>query len=437
MALLSQSVESNSELINRRNWRLLLSKPIFQVIGGVFVAAFGPAYFRIWATEVTLVDQWLNTTLLIVSAVIVLSYFTFTNLSKFPNVTEGAFIFLTVTMWYSIGGFILLFSRLNYSGYLFLVSYVISLFWFYFLYFWTLRARRPNLAIVPGGAVDNLISLPDVEWSVLKEPRLNGDNFNGVVADLRAKFTPEWERFIADVSLAGIPVFHSKQAFEALTGRVEIEHLSENTFGSLIPGLAYVQTKQVLDFILALALTPLLSPFFLVIAVAIRWDSPGPILFRQERVGYRGNTFTVYKFRTMVHEPDRVEREAEPHNVMTADDDNRVTRVGRWLRRKRLDEFPQMINILRGEMSFIGPRPEAVALSRWYQRELPFYVYRHVVRPGISGWAQINQGHVTDVDLVLGKLHYDFYYIKNFSPWLDVLIILKTLGIMVRGIGAR
>jgi lipopolysaccharide/colanic/teichoic acid biosynthesis glycosyltransferase len=174
-----------------------------------------------------------------------------------------------------------------------------------------------------------------------------------------------------------------------------------------------------------------------MIEVAIRLDSPGPVFFRQKRVGYRGKSFTVYKFRTMKYEPDMVEGEAEPHKVTTADDDDRVTRVGRWLRIKRLDEFPQMINILRGEMSFIGPRPEAVALSSWYQRELPFYRYRHVVRPGISGWAQINLGHVTDVDLVLGKLHYDFFYIKNFSPWLDALITLKTVGIMVRGIGAR
>lgn len=428
---------SSTENKNQREWRLQFSKPIFQVAGGLLVGAFGPAYYRIWATEVTFQDQWLNTTLLVVSAAILLSYVTFKNLSKFPNAAEGSFIFITVAIWYSLGAFFLLFSRINYSGYLFLTSFIISIVWFYLIYFWTLRAKVPKFAIVPGGMVDGLVSLPDVEWSVLKEPRINDASYSGVVADLRADFTPEWERFLADVSLAGIPVFHSKQAYESLTGRVQIEHLSENTFGSLIPGLAYVGAKQVFDFILALALTPLLSPFFIMIAVAIRWDSPGPVLFRQERVGYRGNTFTVYKFRTMKYEPDRVEGEAEPHKVTTVDDDDRVTRVGRWLRAKRLDEFPQMINILRGEMSFIGPRPEAVALSRWYQRELPFYIYRHVVRPGISGWAQVNQGHVTDVDLVLGKLHYDFYYIKNFSPWLDVLITLKTLGIMVRGIGAR
>lgn len=437
MPLLNQSVVSSTEYKNQRNWRLLFSKPIFQIVGGLLVAAFGPAYLRILATEVTFRDEWLNTTLLIVSVVILLSYFTFTNLSKFPNVTEGSFIFMTVTMWYSFGAFVLLLSRVNYSGYLFLTSFVMSIFWFYSIYFWTLQARKQKFAVVPGGDVDSLVSLPNVEWSVLKEPRIDDDVRSGVVADLRADFTPEWERFLADVSLAGIPVFHSKQAYEALTGRVAIERLSENTFGSLIPGLAYVGAKKALDFIIALVLIPLLSPFGLMIAIAIRWDSHGPVFFRQERIGYRGDTFTVYKFRTMKYEPDTAEPEAAPYKVMTADDDGRVTRVGRWLRTMRLDEFPQMINILRGEMSFIGPRPEAVALSSWYQRELPFYRYRHVVRPGISGWAQINQGHVTDVDLVLGKLHYDFFYIKNFSPWLDALITLKTLGIMLRGIGAR
>jgi lipopolysaccharide/colanic/teichoic acid biosynthesis glycosyltransferase len=114
-----------------------------------------------------------------------------------------------------------------------------------------------------------------------------------------------------------------------------------------------------------------------------------------------------------------------------------VTRLGRFLRISRLDELPQVINILRGEMSWIGPRPEALPLSHWYQDELPFYYYRHIVYPGITGWAQVNQGHVTEVDRVLEKLHYDFYYIKNFSAWLDILILLKTVRTMLTGFGAK
>jgi lipopolysaccharide/colanic/teichoic acid biosynthesis glycosyltransferase len=123
--------------------------------------------------------------------------------------------------------------------------------------------------------------------------------------------------------------------------------------------------------------------------------------------------------------------------AMTSDDDERVTRVGAFLRRTRIDELPQIFNILRFEMSWIGPRPEAEVLSVWYTSELPFYRYRHVVKPGISGWAQINQGHVADVGDVNVKLQYDFYYIKYFSPWLDILILFRTIRTMMNGFGAR
>jgi lipopolysaccharide/colanic/teichoic acid biosynthesis glycosyltransferase len=123
--------------------------------------------------------------------------------------------------------------------------------------------------------------------------------------------------------------------------------------------------------------------------------------------------------------------------AMTMSNDSRITRVGRLLRRTRLDELPQIINILRGEMSWIGPRPEAEPLSRWYEAELPFYRYRHIVPPGITGWAQVNQGHVSDLNQVMDKLHYDFFYIKNFSPWLDALIVVKTVQTVISGFGSK
>jgi lipopolysaccharide/colanic/teichoic acid biosynthesis glycosyltransferase len=125
------------------------------------------------------------------------------------------------------------------------------------------------------------------------------------------------------------------------------------------------------------------------------------------------------------------------HAAMTKKDDERVTRLGRFLRRTRIDELPQLFNILRGEMSWIGPRPEAIALSEWYQGELPFYSYRHIVRPGITGWAQVNQGHVTNLEDIGTKLQYDFYYIKNFSYWIDLLIVFRTFIVLVSGYGAK
>jgi lipopolysaccharide/colanic/teichoic acid biosynthesis glycosyltransferase len=115
----------------------------------------------------------------------------------------------------------------------------------------------------------------------------------------------------------------------------------------------------------------------------------------------------------------------------------RVTRLGRFLRHNRIDELPQIINILRGEMSWIGPRPEALVLAQWYESELPFYAYRHIVRPGITGWAQVRQGHVTEVTSVNEKLQYDFYYIKNFSPWLDIVVVSLTVGTILTGFGSR
>jgi lipopolysaccharide/colanic/teichoic acid biosynthesis glycosyltransferase len=170
-----------------------------------------------------------------------------------------------------------------------------------------------------------------------------------------------------------------------------------------------------------------------IVAAAIKLDDGGDVLFRQSRVGHAGKRITVYKFRTMKPVEIADERQA----AMTSDGDERVTRVGRFLRRTRIDELPQIFNILKFEMSGIGPRPEAEVLSVWYTSELPYYRYRHVVKPGISGWAQVNQGHVAQVDEVNRKLQYDFYYIKYFSPWLDLLILFRTIKTMLNGFGAR
>jgi lipopolysaccharide/colanic/teichoic acid biosynthesis glycosyltransferase len=123
-------------------------------------------------------------------------------------------------------------------------------------------------------------------------------------------------------------------------------------------------------------------------------------------------------------------------NDYTVPDDARVTRFGRILRQYRLDELPQIINVLRGEMSWIGPRPEAIALAQWYEREVPFYSYRHIVRPGITGWAQVHQGNVAAPDAARLKLEYDFFYIKNFSFWLDAVIVIKTVRTIITRFGA-
>lgn len=230
-------------------------------------------------------------------------------------------------------------------------------------------------------------------------------------------------------------MYHTKHLMESLTGKVELQHLSENSFGMLSPVSVFMTFKHVMDWLVALIFVAIFLPLLVGLGVLIRMDSSGPAIFRQKRIGYRGQPFTVYKFRTMtVVQSDGVTaREA----AKTRDGDQRITRIGSFLRRTRLDELPQVLNILKGEMSWIGPRPEACVLSEWYEAELPFYRYRHIVRPGITGWAQVNQGHVAEITDVQEKLYYDFYYIKHLSFWIDILIITRTVATVLTGAGAK
>ena len=288
--------------------------------------------------------------------------------------------------------------------------------------------------MVPFGRTQLLKRVADVDWLALSRPRLHDTRgCQAIVADFNADLPEEWEAFLAEAALAGRIVYQVKQLSESLTGRVELTHLSENNFGSLVPMRGWFHLKGIADFLLALMLLPLALPAMALAGLAIRLEDRGSILFRQSRIGHAGNRITVYKFRTM----RQVEVEDERRAAMTGDDDDRITRVGAFLRRYRLDELPQIFNILKFEMSWIGPRPEAEVLSVWYTSELPFYRYRHVVKPGISGWAQVNQGHVADVEEVHRKLQYDFYYIKYFSPWLDLLILFRTIKTMLTGFGAK
>jgi lipopolysaccharide/colanic/teichoic acid biosynthesis glycosyltransferase len=366
---------------------------------------------------------------------VVAGYYGFRRLSRYPGVRSSYNILPSFAASFGIVLAIFFFARLDYSRVQFLASFAISILWYYVVYFKLQRQQRLTIGVVPYGDVEGLLEIGDIDWVRLESDDPHPDRFPVIVADLRADIPDHWERFLADRALNGTLVMHFKQMQESLTGRVAIEHLSENTLGSLIPGIVFAKFKRAGDFVTALIALPLLMPFLAVVALLIRLDSAGPILFRQQRMGYRGVPFTMWKFRSMRHAPldDGDARTA----AMTRSDDDRVTRIGRVIRQYRIDELPQLFNVIRGEMSWIGPRPEAVPLSLWYESELPFYRYRHIVRPGITGWAQVKQGHVADVDEVLWKLHYDFFYIKNFSFWLDLLIIARTIRTVLSGFGAR
>ncbi|WP_435419196.1 sugar transferase [Parerythrobacter aurantius] len=306
-----------------------------------------------------------------------------------------------------------------------------------------IRHANPNLRhyIVPGGDIGSILGRQgflqlgsaDELNDLIARKLVTGS----VVADLHDEKAPEWERAIARAALSGVPVYHYRLIEEELTGEVRINHLRENDLGSLIPNLPYRTVKRAIDIAGAMVLMPVLLPLMAIIALLIRMDGAGPIIFRQERLGYRGENFTMVKFRTMRERVVSDHDDARRDDAITRDSDDRITRVGGFLRKTRLDELPQVWNILKGDMSWIGPRPEARALADWYEAEIPFYAYRHIVRPGITGWAQVNQGHVAGIDDVHTKLRFDFYYVKNLSLWLDILIALKTLRVIVSGIGAK
>lgn len=174
----------------------------------------------------------------------------------------------------------------------------------------------------------------------------------------------------------------------------------------------------------------IIVPFYPLISLAIKLDSHGPVLYKQKRVGKKGQVFTLFKFRTMEKNADR------NGTSWTTKNDKRITWFGRWLRKFRLDELPQLINVMRGEMALIGPRPEAIKLVEEFRKQIPFYEYRYLVLPGITGWAQVNYENTCSVDGALEKLQYDLYWIRHRSFWLDLKIIFKSIKVMLTGFGA-
>lgn len=353
-------------------------------------------------------------------------------LHHYPGSHMVSYIIPAATVSFLMVAALLLMTRAAYSRPVLLSAYTLSLAWYFVDYFLLIRHRHLHLAVVPFGRARALHSTPHVEARHIVSPALGDQHVDGVVADLHSEeLGPPWARFLARCTLQGIPVYHIKQIQESLTGQVIIEHLSENEFGSLLPSPLYAACKRLVDLGVVLLALPVTLPIMALTALAIRLDSPGPALFIQTRIGRGDHQFRMIKFRSM-----RVD--AERDGAALADrDDARVTRVGRFIRKTRLDELPQFFNVLKGDMSLIGPRPEQQPFVQRFEEDIPFYSYRHVVRPGITGWAQVMQGYAGDTNDTRIKLQFDLYYIKHFSLWLDILIALKTLRILVSGKGAR
>lgn len=248
--------------------------------------------------------------------------------------------------------------------------------------------------------------------------------------------TPRFTRAVLEARLGGMEIIELPTLYERFTGRVPVELIEDQWLlfseGFHLLSREYVQRlKRLLDLIVSGVLLVLSFPLMLVTALAIYMDSPGTVLYQQDRVGQNSKVFKVFKFRSMRLNAEKGGAQwAQKH-------DARITRVGKWIRLLRIDELPQIWNVFLGEMSLVGPRPERPEFVQELEKMIPYYSTRHSVRPGITGWAQVNYPYGASVEDALRKLEFDVYYIKNMSMLLDIKILLKTVGVILLGMGAR
>lgn len=289
------------------------------------------------------------------------------------------------------------------------------------------RSTRIRVALLgPGDAPANRVRIA-YDW--IRDPEADLRPYDVLLTTNVIDLSPEWARVLSKAMIAGKPVRHLAEYVEEEQGIVSIDHFDLDHLPAA--GLtSYRVRKRLMDLAIVVALLPVALPILAGGALAVLISMGRPVLFMQPRTGQGGKVFRIYKLRTM-------QTSAETHEAATVKGDLRVTPVGEFLRRFRVDELPQLLNVLKGDMSIIGPRPEWTLLSEKYSRDLPVYVYRHLVRPGITGWAQVRGGYASNLAETRTKVGYDLFYIKNMSFSLDVQILIRTVWTLLTGGGAR
>jgi sugar transferase (PEP-CTERM system associated) len=302
--------------------------------------------------------------------------------------------------------------------------------------------RRGSGCTVVGfypASASEAISVPaekvlDANQSLINAARTNRvDRIVVAVGDRRGGVLPLNQ--LLDCKLAGIKVLDFSSYFEQVFGQVRVDSLRASwlIFGEgFRQGTVRTSVKRAFDIVASLVLLLLGAPVMLITALLIAFESGFPILYRQERVGQGGRIFQVIKFRSMRND---AERDGKPR--WATSNDNRVTRVGRTIRKLRIDELPQLFNVLKGDMSLVGPRPERPYFVEQLSEQVPFYGARHSIKPGVTGWAQVRYAYGASVEDSVQKLQYDLYYVKNHSLFLDLLIFVETVEVVLTGRGAQ
>jgi len=263
------------------------------------------------------------------------------------------------------------------------------------------------------------------------------DEIDAVLVAITHEKRPELLKALLDIKVKGLDIFDVPTFYEQTRGLLPVAYMRDGwivyaPFHGMKNSIYAVHVKRLMDMALSFLGLVVCLPLGVAVAIMIKMDSKGPVFFRQKRVGLNGNVFEIVKFRSMVEEA-----ESEGEAVWAGQNDPRATGVGKIIRRARIDELPQMWNVLTGAMSFIGPRPERPEFVTELQKDIPFYALRHAVKPGITGWAQVNYRYGASKEDAAEKLQYDLFYLKNLSFFLDLQVMLKTLRVILFAEGSR
>lgn len=395
-----------------------MKRETFGFIIGFFAILLVPSYLA-WKT----IEFWKMKDGIVMISLVLLGYPTsFHIISKlviFPRVEYTGIILTVITFIYLLIIGILALGRIYYSRSFLGTAYILNIIWVLCFYLFNKR-KRLRLAMLPFDQDGELLKIKEIDWIILDTPYKNLD-IDGLVISSIENLPLEWRQYIVNQTLKGIRVYSILNIYENILGKIPIRYFYAGYLENKLEHSITRLIKRIFDFCIAILLSPLVLLICVIIAILIKLDSDGPVLFKQERVGEKGKIFEVIKFRSMYKDSEK------DGPKFAEEDDPRITRIGHILRRFHLDELPQLWNVLKGDMSLIGPRPEQVQFVKEFEKKIPHYNLRHLVKPGITGWAQVHYGYAVGLEETYEKLEYDLYYIKNLSIWLDIVILLKTL----------
>ena len=356
-----------------------------------------------------------------------------------PAAERASLLFVTTGLPYLLTPLAFALMQQTYSRGAIALTYILTTLWFWLADRWFQRHRPVKLVYIDNSIPEQMQSLLTdskhqqklqlIAWPPHWTGLRHAPACEGAIIDPHASASPQRSHLLTQLKLNHIRLYSPEALSESMTGRLSQTTLS-NELWQTDGNPAYDLFKRILDFTIVLVLMPLWYPLGLLVALAVKIDSPGPAIYSQIRTGLHGKPFRIYKFRSMRFEPLAQAQFAQKN-------DPRITRLGHFIRKTRLDEIPQLWNILRGDMSLIGPRPEQEKFVQQFAEQIPSYPYRHLVRPGLTGWAQVQQGYAASADETVVKLSYDLYYVTHYSLAMDLLIVLKTIKTVLTGHGAR